>query len=68
MSGRDFDVAIVGASIAGCTAATGWRRQGARVALIESHGDPLAFKRVCTHAIGSAAQRRRRLDRLPPTR
>ncbi len=32
-----FDVAIVGASIAGCTAATFFARRGARVALIERH-------------------------------
>jgi len=55
MSDRDFDVAIVGASIAGCTAATLLGRQGARVALVESHGDPLAFKRVCTHGIQASA-------------
>jgi menaquinone-9 beta-reductase len=55
MSDREFDVAIVGASIAGCTAATFLARQGARVALVESHSDPLAFKRVCTHAIQASA-------------
>ncbi len=55
MSDREFDVAIVGASIAGCTAATFLARQGARVALVESHGDPLAFKRVCTHSIQASA-------------
>jgi 2-polyprenyl-6-methoxyphenol hydroxylase-like FAD-dependent oxidoreductase len=49
LSGRDHDVAIVGASIAGCTAATFLGRQGARVALIESHSDPEAYKVMCTH-------------------
>lgn len=51
----DYDVAIVGASIAGCTAATFLGRQGARVALIESHSDPAAFKRMCTHFIQASA-------------
>src|SRR5512134_2113638 len=50
----DYDVAIVGASIAGCTAATLLARQGARVALIERHPDPRAFKRVCGHFIQSS--------------
>jgi menaquinone-9 beta-reductase len=51
----DYDVAIVGASIAGCTAATFLGRQGARVALIESHSDPGAYKRMCTHFIQASA-------------
>lgn len=52
---RDYDVAIVGASIAGCTAATLLARGGARVALLESHGDPRTYKRMCTHFIQSSA-------------
>jgi menaquinone-9 beta-reductase len=51
----DYDVAIVGASIAGCSAATFLARQGARIALVESHSDPLAFKRMCTHYIQASA-------------
>jgi flavin-dependent dehydrogenase len=51
----EYDVAIVGASIAGCTAATLLGRQGARIALIESHSDPKAFKRLCTHLIQPSA-------------
>jgi menaquinone-9 beta-reductase len=51
----DYDVAVVGASIAGCTAATFLGRQGARVALLESHSDPAAFKRMCTHFIQASA-------------
>jgi flavin-dependent dehydrogenase len=51
----DYDVAIVGASIAGCTAATFLGRQGAKVVLLESHSDPDAFKRVCTHFIQASA-------------
>ena len=51
----DFDVAIVGASIAGCTAATFLGRQGARVALVESHSDPHSYKRMCTHVFQASA-------------
>ncbi len=51
----DYDVAIVGGSIAGCTAATFLGRAGARVALIESHSDPRTFKRMCTHLIQPSA-------------
>src|SRR5215212_2788995 len=50
-----FDVAIVGASIAGCTAARLFARAGARVALVERRPDPAAYKVVCTHAILSSA-------------
>jgi len=49
------DVVVVGASIAGCSTATFLGRQGASVALIESHGDPQAFKRMCTHFIQASA-------------
>jgi menaquinone-9 beta-reductase len=51
----EYDVAIVGASIAGCATATMLGRQGAKVALIESHGDPSAFKSLCTHVIQPSA-------------
>jgi len=50
-----FDVAVVGASIAGCTAARFFALRGARVALIEQRPDPDAWKVVCTHAIQSSA-------------
>ncbi len=46
-----YDVAIVGASIAGCTAAIFFARNGARVALIERDPDPAAYKKICTHLI-----------------
>jgi len=49
------DVAIVGASIAGCTAARLFAHAGARVALIERRPDPEAYKVVCTHAIQPSA-------------
>ncbi len=48
---REFDVAVVGASVAGCTAARLFAQRGARVALVERHTDPAAYKVVCTHAI-----------------
>jgi flavin-dependent dehydrogenase len=50
-----FDVAVVGASIAGCTAARLFARAGARVALIERRADPGAYKVACTHAFLPAA-------------
>jgi len=50
-----FDVAIVGASVAGCTAARLFGEAGARVALIERRPDPEAYKVVCTHAVLSSA-------------
>ena len=51
----DFDVAIVGASIAGCTAARLFALRGARVALIERQPALDAYKTVCTHFIQSSA-------------
>jgi flavin-dependent dehydrogenase len=39
-----YDVPIVGASIAGCAAATFFARAGARVALIERDRDPAGSK------------------------
>ena len=50
-----YDVAIVGASIAGCSAATFLARQGLHVALIERDPDPNAYKKVCTHFIQPSA-------------
>jgi menaquinone-9 beta-reductase len=50
-----YDVAIVGGSIAGCTAAILLARRGARVALIEREKDASAFKRICTHYIQPSA-------------
>jgi flavin-dependent dehydrogenase len=51
----DFDVVVVGASVAGCTAARLYGQRGARVALIEKRPDPAAYKTVCTHYIQSSA-------------
>ena len=50
-----YDVALVGASIAGCTAATLLAREGASVALIERHSDPNSYKVLCTHFIQPSA-------------
>jgi flavin-dependent dehydrogenase len=55
MMEQEYDVAVVGASIAGCTAATLFARQGASVALIERHSDPNAHKVLCTHFIQPSA-------------
>jgi flavin-dependent dehydrogenase len=50
-----FDVVIVGASVAGCTAATFFGRHGLRVALLERSTDHRAYKKVCTHYIQASA-------------
>jgi 2-polyprenyl-6-methoxyphenol hydroxylase-like FAD-dependent oxidoreductase len=55
MSDSEFDVVVVGASIAGCTAATFLGRQGARVALVESHSEPDHYKVMCTHVFQASA-------------
>lgn len=54
-SRAEYDVAIVGASLAGCTAAILLGQAGARVALIEKQPDPAAFKRMCSHLIQPSA-------------
>jgi 2-polyprenyl-6-methoxyphenol hydroxylase-like FAD-dependent oxidoreductase len=46
-----YDAVIVGASLAGCTAAMLLARAGARVALVEKQPDPAAFKRMCSHFV-----------------
>ena len=62
MTEPEFDVSIVGASIAGCTAATLLGSQGAKVALVESHATPEHYKVMCTHVLqGSTAPTLRRL-------
>ncbi len=51
----DFDVAVVGASIAGCTTARLLALSGQRVALVERSPDPDAYKVTCTHTIQPSA-------------
>ncbi|MGD6747699.1 NAD(P)/FAD-dependent oxidoreductase [Streptomyces sp. BH106] len=48
---ESYDVIVNGASIAGCTAAVLYARQGARVALLERRSDMSAYKVLCTHYI-----------------
>jgi len=50
-----YDAVVVGASIAGTTAATLLARQGASVALVERRPDPAAYKVVCTHYMQAGA-------------
>jgi 2-polyprenyl-6-methoxyphenol hydroxylase-like FAD-dependent oxidoreductase len=50
-----FDVVVVGASLAGCTTATLYARHGLSVALLEAHRDPGHYKRACTHFIQPTA-------------
>src|ERR1043165_8275364 len=59
---RDYDVGVVGASVAGCTAAVMFGRAGLRVALLERRRDMAAYKAMCGHFIlgGTKAT----LDRL----
>src|SRR2546429_7013600 len=53
--GARYEVAVVGASLAGCTPATLLARQGARVAILERHADPDFYKVLCTHFIQASA-------------
>lgn len=55
MTGSEYDVLIVGASIAGCTAATLFAKQGAKVALVDRKKDLNSYKRVCTHYLQPSA-------------
>ncbi|MEV7027883.1 FAD-dependent monooxygenase, partial [Kitasatospora sp. NPDC093558] len=54
-AGLDYDVVISGASLAGCSAAILLARRGARVALLERHSDPDAYKVLCTHSLTANA-------------
>jgi 2-polyprenyl-6-methoxyphenol hydroxylase-like FAD-dependent oxidoreductase len=66
-SSPDYDVAIVGGSLAGSTAAILLGRAGQRVALIEKQPDPKAYKRMCSHFIqASAAPTIERLGLMEP--
>jgi menaquinone-9 beta-reductase len=50
-----YDVAVAGASLAGCATARLFALAGARVALVERSPDPSAYKVTCTHQIQSSA-------------
>lgn len=64
---EDYDVAVVGASLAGCTTAILLARAGVRVALVEKSPDPAAYKQICTHFIQpSAVSTLERLGLLEP--
>jgi flavin-dependent dehydrogenase len=52
---QGFDAVVVGASVAGCTAARLYAQRGARVALVERRPDTDAYKTVCTHYIQPSA-------------
>ncbi|MFE2143595.1 NAD(P)/FAD-dependent oxidoreductase [Streptomyces sp. NPDC059456] len=54
-AGRDYDVVISGAGLAGSAAAILLARRGARVALLERRSDPAAYKVLCTHSITANA-------------
>ena len=49
MTARHYDAIIVGAGLAGCTAALLYARRGLNVALVEKKRDPADYKRICTH-------------------
>jgi flavin-dependent dehydrogenase len=50
-SPRGYDAVIVGASIAGGTAATLYARQGLQVALVDRESSPDYYKKICNHFI-----------------
>ncbi len=63
----EYDVIIVGASLAGCATAILMGRRGSRVALVEKSPDPAAFKRLCSHFIqASGVPTLERLGLLDP--
>jgi flavin-dependent dehydrogenase len=51
----DYDVVIVGGSLAGSAAATHYGRAGLRVAVVEKRPDPRAYKKTCNHFIVAGA-------------
>ena len=53
--GDDFDVVVVGASLAGSTTALLFARRGLRVALVDKQRDIEAFKVCCTHFVQPSA-------------
>jgi menaquinone-9 beta-reductase len=55
MSERDYDVVVVGGSLAGCAAARLLALRGARVAVVEKRPELDAYKVICTHNIQAGA-------------
>ena len=51
----EVDVAVVGASIAGCAAARMYGQGGLSVALVEKSSEPDAYKRLCGHFIQASS-------------
>ena len=56
MTTNEYDAVIVGASIAGCTAARLLGQSGVRVALLERSADADAYKAMCGHWILGGAK------------
>ena len=54
-SPKEYDVVIIGASIAGCTAAILYAKQGLKVCLIERESNLQTYKKICTHFIQASA-------------
>lgn len=55
MEALHVDVAVVGASVAGCAAATLFASEGLRVALVEKASQEESYKRLCTHFLQPCA-------------
>jgi menaquinone-9 beta-reductase len=55
MPDREYDVVVVGGSLAGCAAARLLALRGARVAVVEKRPELDAYKVVCTHNIQAGA-------------
>ncbi len=55
MDTQQFDVAVIGGGIAGCTAAVLFARAGLSVALVERHALEAGYKQLCTHYIQPSA-------------
>ncbi len=55
MAERDYDVVVVGGSLAGCAAARLLALQGAHVAVVEKRRELDAHKVICTHNIQAGA-------------
>lgn len=55
MPDREYDVVVVGGSLAGCSAARLLALRGARVAVVEKRPELDAYKVICTHNIQAGA-------------